>query len=111
MTFNEIHKTCRKLAGKKKRVRERKREGGRDGRRRDGKKKAAPPATKLTASRLDIWPFVIREVPDSVPHKSQLRIIILPGVDSTMSDQLKSSYVIFLTPLSLLPSLLLLAPL
>lgn len=89
-----MQKTCRE----KKRVRERKREGGRDGRRRDGKKKAAPPATKLTASRLDIWPFVIREVPDSVPHKSQLRIIILPGVDSTMSDQLKSSYVIFFNP-------------
>lgn len=60
-------------------------------------KKAAPPATKLTASRLDIWPFVIREVPDSVPNKSPLRIIILPGVDSTMSDQLKSSYG-FLNP-------------
>lgn len=108
MTFNEIQKTCRKLAGKK-RVRERTREGGTG----EGgmEKKAAPPATKLTASRLDIWPFVIREVPDSVPHKSQLRIIILPGVDSTMSDQLKSSYVIFLTPLPPFPSLLLLAPL
>lgn len=113
MTFNEIQKTCRKLAGKK-RVRERTREGGREGGTGEGgmEKKAAPPATKLTASRLDIWPFVIREVPDSVPHKSQLRIIILPGVDSTMSDQLKSSYVIFFNPPpSFPPSLLLLAPL
>lgn len=89
-----MQKTCREE--KKKRVRERKREGG-TGEGGMGKK-AAPPATKLTASRLDIWPFVIREVPDSVPHKSQLRIIILPGVDSTMSDQLKSSYVRFSTP-------------
>lgn len=66
-------KHAENLQGKKKKgERAREREGGRDGRRRDGKKKAAPPATKLTASRLDIWPFVIREVPDSVPHKSQL---------------------------------------
>lgn len=66
MTFNEIHKTCRKLAEKKTRVRES--EGGTgEGEMEEEKKKAAPPATKLTASRLDIWPFVIREVPDSVP--------------------------------------------
>lgn len=67
MTFNEIHKTCRKLAEKKgEREREEETEGGL-GEGETEKKKAAPPATKLTASRLDIWPFVIREVPDSVP--------------------------------------------
>lgn len=63
MTFNEIHKTCKNL--RRKGGRERETEGG-DPRARDGEK-AAPPATKLTASRLDIWPHVIREVPDSVP--------------------------------------------
>lgn len=43
MTFNEIHKACRKTCREKKRVRERERwrgrNRGRDGRRRDGKKK------------------------------------------------------------------------
>ena len=54
-----------KLA-EKRRVREGESERNEEGvRTRDGEK-AAPPATKLTASRLDIWPLVIREVPDSI---------------------------------------------
>lgn len=73
-----------KLA-KKGRGRKKQREGPRA---RDGKK-AAPPATKLTASRLDIWPLVIREVPDSVPlnlsSKSLFSMVLTPQCPSRLS--------------------------
>lgn len=91
MTFNEIHKTCGKLAGKKK-VREMERKKHREGWEKEGqgkKKKAAPPATKLTASRLDIWPFVIREVPDSVPinlsSESLFSVVLTPQCLTSLS--------------------------
>lgn len=51
--------------------------------------KAPPPATKLTASRLDIWPLVIREVPDSVPlnlsSKSLFSTVLTPQCPTGLS--------------------------
>lgn len=82
-----MQKTCRKKGA---RERERGRNRGRDGRREtEKKKKAAPPATKLTASRLDIWPLVIREVPDSVPINlssgSLFSVVLTPQCPTSLS--------------------------
>ena len=88
MTFNEIHKTCRNLQKKGERERERERNRGKE-RERETERKAAPPATKLTASRLDIWPLVIREVPDSVPlnlnSKSLFPTVLTPQCPTRLS--------------------------
>ena len=54
--------------------------------------KAAPPATKLTASRLDIWPRVIREVPDSVllnlSSESLFSMVLTPRCPTSLSPPL-----------------------
>lgn len=90
MTFNEIHKTCRNLQRK---GRERKKQ--REVLRVRNRKKAAPPATKLTASRLDIWPLVIREVPDFVPlnlsSKSLFSTVLTPQCLTRLSPAMSPS--------------------
>lgn len=75
MRFIRNAETCRE------RAREEETEGGTEYER-EMEKKAAPPATKLTASRLDICPLVIKEVPDSVPvnlrSKSLFSTVLIP---------------------------------
>lgn len=84
MTFNEIRKNMHKLAE----IRESEKM----------EREAAPPATKLTASRLDIWPLIIREVPDSVPL-------------NLSSDSLFSTVLTLQSPTRLSPPLCFFVPL
>lgn len=81
-----MQKTCRERESDRKEQREGLQSA------RDGKKKAGPPATKLTASRLDIWPLVIREVPDSVPlnlcSKSLFSTVLTPQCPNSLSPPL-----------------------